>query len=1063
MLSSIRSRIFCAVIGVTLLTGLLIGSYAVSTSIRGKTRESAEVLQTVAAIVSQRIADWRETLVRDLELVAVIHHDGLLSLLSASGSGSAVASERQLRELSGFIGITRRFDELFLMDADGFTVLSTNSASVGIYQGLQDFFLRGMKGPAVLIQTLSYSSTSEGLNNVVAVRPVRDASGRLLGVLAGRANLALLNELLTTVSRLGTSGECYLVGMNRVLLTPSRFSGYAPGQSFIDSHGVDHALRERSNGLAEYPDYRGIEVLGAYSWLPALQMALLVEIDSSEVYSVAYRQGASSLLIIVAVVLLAAALSLLVARHIAAPLIALANTARGIAGESRDFSVQVPCLERQDELGQMARAFRDMLGALRSSIDGLENEVRTSAAFAEALRVSEERHRAIVDNAGLGIAQVDRNGRFLHVNAALCAMLGYEADTLTSLRWQDVTHAADVEQDEALAASVYAGERQDYHLEKRLVTSQGRMLWAQQIVTALRDATGQVASLVLLCEDVTSKKLHRELLNIRLDLRQYADTHGIDKLVTTTLEEAERLTSSSIGFFHFVLPDQDTIELYSWSPNTLRHCTAAGKGVHYPIDRAGVWVDCVREKQPVVHNDYESLAHKKGLPGGHVPVLRELVVPVFNEGKIFAILGVGNKPYDYDQNDLSVVTQLATSAVDVLLRRRAEEELRRLRNYLQNIVDSMPSVLVAVDAQGRITQWNREAALSTGCRSEQALGQPLETIYPALAVEMERGRKAIRTREVQHEVRRPSLRAGETHFEDVTVFPLVTNGAEGAVIRVDDVTERARLEQMMIQSEKMLSVGGLAAGMAHEINNPLAAVLGYTHNIKRRLLDATIKNQEAARECGISLDGLRDYLTRRDIPEMLEGISQSGERAALIVSNMLSFGRKSEKYFERQRLDSLLDNTLELAAMDYDLKKNYDFRQIEIVREYAQDMAPAMCDRNEIQQVLLNLLKNAAEAMGEKSYTDARPRLILRANMDHGMACVEIEDNGPGMDEAVRKRVFEPFFTTKPVDRGTGLGLSVSYFIVVEQHGGVMEVSSTPGNGARFSIKLRAESRESGS
>lgn len=150
---------------------------------------------------------------------------------------------------------------------------------------------------------------------------------------------------------------------------------------------------------------------------------------------------------------------------------------------------------------------------------------------------------------------------------------------------------------------------------------------------------------------------------------------------------------------------------------------------------------------------------------------------------------------------------------------------------------------------------------------------------------------------------------------------------------------------------------------------------------------------------------------------------------------------------------------MSLAENDYDLKKKYDFRQIEIVREYETPSPLTPCEHTKIQQVFFNLLKNGAEAMHAKPQTagEVNPRFTLRVRGESDMLRIEIEDNGADMSDAVRKRVFEPFFTTKEVGVGTGLGLSVSYFIVTENHGGAMAVESSPGKGSTFIIHLPLE------
>lgn len=394
-----------------------------------------------------------------------------------------------------------------------------------------------------------------------------------------------------------------------------------------------------------------------------------------------------------------------------------------------------------------------------------------------------------------------------------------------------------------------------------------------------------------------------------------------------------------------------------------------------------------------------------------------------------------------------------TIGLDITEREAAAHESMQLRNYLQNVVDSMPSILVAVDRECRIVQLNNSArdAIATG--SNEVLGQPLETVFGRFSDDMADIRNAIATGRPSTALRRiRTTQAGEVH-EDISVYPLVGR-VSGAVVRVDDVTERMRIEALMIQSEKMLSVGGLAAGMAHEINNPLAGIIQNAQVMKNRF-DVTLEvNRDTAAACQLPLDGLQEYLKRRGIHRMMDNISRSGWRAARIVDNMLSFSRKSSVEYKPLNLAQLVDATVELASNDFDLKKKYDFRRIEIKREYAADMPRVACERGQIQQVILNLLKNGAQAMSQSDPEIAHPCFTVRLSRRDGMAQIDVQDNGPGMKPEVLKRVFEPFYTTKQVGVGTGLGLSVSYFIVTENHKGSMKASSSPGQGACFSVQL---------
>ncbi|WP_320172189.1 PAS domain S-box protein [Maridesulfovibrio sp.] len=393
-------------------------------------------------------------------------------------------------------------------------------------------------------------------------------------------------------------------------------------------------------------------------------------------------------------------------------------------------------------------------------------------------------------------------------------------------------------------------------------------------------------------------------------------------------------------------------------------------------------------------------------------------------------------------------------ASDITERKQFEQDLMHARNYIAGIIDSMPSILISVDVNGLVTQWNIQAEQAIGIAKSEARGKRFAELIPYLSDEMEKINDAIRNRTPVSDMRRVHMVGGVARYEDIAVFPLYADGMPGAVIRIDDVTERVRLEQVMVQSEKMLSVGGLAAGMAHEINNPLAAIMGSVQNMRKRLLDDMKKNRETARLCGIDLDSMRHYMVERDIPKMIDSIHDAGTRAARIVSNILRFSRKSGEGFEQNDLAALLDNALELIASDYDLNKDYDFKNISLLKKYAPDIPPVFCEGNQIQQVFLNLLKNAAEAVSEKRENSPLPQIIVSTGIESGMAVVEVEDNGPGMDADACRRVFEPFYTTKSPGKGTGLGLSVSYFIITDQHDGTMEVFSDPGHCTKFVVRL---------
>ena len=227
------------------------------------------------------------------------------------------------------------------------------------------------------------------------------------------------------------------------------------------------------------------------------------------------------------------------------------------------------------------------------------------------------------------------------------------------------------------------------------------------------------------------------------------------------------------------------------------------------------------------------------------------------------------------------------------------------------------------------------------------------------------------------------------------------NGKQTVFGTAHDVTERRRFEELMTQTEKMTMISGMAAGMAHEINNPLGAILQHAQNIERRVSADIPANVQAAAEVGVSLDLVHAYMQKRGIFDFIGHIRTAGMKASDIITNMLQFSRRSNAGAEHVDLATFVDKVLELAGTDYDMKKKYDFHRIELQRLYAADLPPVPLSVTGMEQVLLNIINNAAQALAGSELSQ-QPKITVRTRVAEGMAVIEIEDNGPGMDVKTR-------------------------------------------------------------
>ncbi len=388
--------------------------------------------------------------------------------------------------------------------------------------------------------------------------------------------------------------------------------------------------------------------------------------------------------------------------------------------------------------------------------------------------------------------------------------------------------------------------------------------------------------------------------------------------------------------------------------------------------------------------------------------------------------------------------------IDVTQERKAEAEVESLRNLLGSIINSMPSYLITIDRELKVVQWNKQVDKLLQKKSLDPKSNSLLDIFPSLTPYIDKIHQAIEEQRVFTSFKNKRVEDGEIHFENIQIFPILSNGIEGAVIRIDDVTREVKLEEIIFHSDKMASLGQMAAGVAHEINNPLAIIMQSADIAMRRLTPVHRENYRAAEILGVDFGEVVTYCRERKIVKMLGNIKEASIRAADIVKGLLVFSRKPVEEPDAIDVREVLESALAMAYSDYDLKKRYDVKKIHIVKEYEENLPRIWGDFTKLQQVFLNIIKNGAHAMAGMP----APVFRFQIKRKEDKIVVKMQDNGRGIEENIKKRIFDPFFTTKEVGEGTGLGLYVAYFIITQYHRGTIEVESEPGKGTTFTIQL---------
>lgn len=535
--------------------------------------------------------------------------------------------------------------------------------------------------------------------------------------------------------------------------------------------------------------------------------------------------------------------------------------------------------------------------------------------------------------------------------------------------------------------------------------------------------------------DITRRRMYEALNISRLHLIDFANKHSLGELLEETLNEAEKLTLSEIGFFHFLSADQKTLMLQNWSTRTKKYfCKAQAEGLHYPVSKAGVWADCITQRKPVIHDDYLSLPNKKGLPEGHAIVNRELVVPIFRSDLIVAVMGVGNKPTGYNKHDVEFITKLADLAWEITDLKRTEKALKESKETAENYLNIAAGIILKLSKDGTIELINDKGKNLLNCKNNCLIGKNwFETCIPP---------------DIRNEIKIVfnNLMTGESANVELVENRVVTcTGIEkiilwhnevlydengnitGTLSSGEDITDRkiadrilreneTRLHELNATKDKFFSI------IAHDLKGPFGNVLGFSNLLVEEL----------------------GKLSSQEIQHYVSLINKTAAHTMQLLDNLLDWSRLQQGRF---LFNPVRVNVQKLVAeVETELNESAVKKNITLINSVPLSIT-CKADENMLKTIVRNLMSNAIK------FTKAGGNVEVTAYHADKMVEISVIDTGIGISADNIGKLFkiESEISTRGTanEKGTGLGLILCREFV-EKHHGSIGVESKTDQGSRF-------------
>ncbi|MEP0846694.1 MAG: PAS domain S-box protein [Phycisphaerae bacterium] len=761
---------------------------------------------------------------------------------------------------------------------------------------------------------------------------------------------------------------------------------------------------------------------------------------------------------------------------------------RGLVVVARDVTERKRAAEelarRTEELERHAAELQQSRRIALSLLEDAQ-AAQASARQAEcALRESEAQYRLLADQTDDIVSLNSASGERLFISPSIERLTGWTPEQARTMDWRKLIHPQDLPAVDKARAANLRGERSQVDFRHRC--RNGEWIWLELKATPVTDANGKVRQVLCTSRDITHRRRAEERLRLEesrlkamLELGRMADT-PMQEITDFALEAGVRLTGSSIGYLAFVNEDESVLTMHAWSKNALAQCRVQDKPVVYPLQSTGLWGEAVRQRRPVITNDYAAdNPCKRGTPEGHVAIRRHMNVPVFDGEKIVAVAGVGNKDTDYDETDAHQLTLLMEGMWRVLQRKEADEKLRAAHGLQRIILDTAATAVFTVDPEERITSVNQAFCDITGFAPAEVIGRHCRVLKgdpcahgcglfdpdretpvfrKECTIHAKDGRRLtiIKNANLLHDAHGRVTGAIES-FIDVTALVEARDTAERHATELRDANQQ--LAEAIAQAHELAEKAEAAsrakseflANMSHEIRTPMTAILGYA--------DLLLEDADLQRAPERRIDTIRT-------------IHNNGQHLLQVINDILDISKIEAGRLEVERVRT---SPAQLVADVQSLMKvRAAAKSLDLSVEFDGPLPEAVeTDPTRLKQILVNLVGNAIK------FTDVgRVRLITRyldpagaspaprapgARAPHPKLQFEIVDTGIGMTPEQIGNLFRPFMQadTSMTRKygGTGLGLSISKRLA-EMLGGTITVNSQPGAGSTFVVTVSAGSLE---